>query len=200
MKKLILLLAATLVTGGMYAQGVSAGLKVGVNFANQKFESDGISISPNGRTSFHAGLFMTAMVSETFGIQPELLYNSVGSKIDIGASDDMIMKFDYLSIPVLLRYNPIPMVNFHAGPQFGILINSVSKVGDEEVDWEDAKTLDFGFAIGAGLDLPAGLTASLRYTAGLSNIYDAEDDEDDVTMKNSVFQISVGYKFLGAGD
>src|SRR5687768_2572034 len=63
---------------GSYGQGISGGLKLGANFANQKFSEDGFDFSPSSRTSLHGGFFLTLMVSETFGIQPELLYNSVG--------------------------------------------------------------------------------------------------------------------------
>ena len=199
MKKLIVLSLALTMTGAVaYAQGVSGGLKLGLNFANQKFEGDGGSFSPDGRTSFHVGGFLTAMVTENFGVQPELLYNSVGSTFEI-AGFEAVQKFNYLSVPVLLRYNPVEVVNLHAGPQFGILMSAVQEVDGEEDDIKDGlKTLDLGFAIGAGLDLPMGLTASLRYTLGLSNI--ADDDDDDAEIKNNVFQISVGYKLFGAGD
>jgi hypothetical protein len=198
MKKIYVLLAAITISTAALAQGVSGGIKLGVNFASQKFESDGFSVSPDGLVSFHGGLFLTAMVTENFGIQPELLYNSMGSSFEFG-SEEMKMKFTYLSVPVLLRYNPVSVFNLHAGPQFGILMNAVAELDGEEEDIEDMKTLDFGVAIGAGLDLPMGLTASVRYTAGLANIADTEDG-DDTTMKNNVFQVSLGYKLFGAGD
>jgi hypothetical protein len=197
MKKLIVLLVVTMTGTALYAQGVSGGLKVGVNLANQKFESDGFSITPDSRTSFHVGGFLTAMITESFGVQPEVLYNSVGSKFDISGSD-VVQKFNYLSVPILLRYNPVPVFNLHAGPQFGILLSATQEFDGDSEDIEDVKTLDLGLGFGAGLDLPMGLTASLRYTLGLSNI--ADTDDDDATMKNNVFQVSIGYKFFGAGD
>jgi hypothetical protein len=197
MKKLFVLLVVTMTATSMYGQGVSGGLKFGVNLANQKFESDGFSITPDGRTSFHAGLFLTTMVTENFGIQPELLYNSVGSKFDISGSD-IVQKFNYLSVPIMFRYSPVQVFNLHAGPQFGILLSATQEFDGDSEDIEDVKTLDLGLGFGAGLDLPMGLTASLRYTLGLSNI--ADTDDDDATMKNNVFQISLGYKLFGAGD
>ena len=142
---------------GSYAQGISGGLKLGANFANQKFSTDGIDFSPSSRTSLHGGFFLTVMVSETFGVQPELLYNSVGSRIDFGG-DDLVQQLDYLTVPVLLRYNPVSIFNVHAGPQFGFLLSAKQKMDGDSQDMKDGlKGLDLGLGIGAGVDLPMGL-------------------------------------------
>ena len=106
--------------GTTWAQGLSGGIKVGANFANQKYKSDFGNLSPDARTSLHLGVYATMMFSETFGLQPELLYNSVGSKLDFSdlGGEEVVSKFNYLAIPVMLRYNPVPIFNIHAGPQF----------------------------------------------------------------------------------
>ena len=181
---------------GSYAQGISGGLKLGANFANQKFSEDGFDFTPSSRTSLHGGFFLTLMVSETFGIQPELLYNSVGSKIDIGAGD-IVQQLDYVTVPVLLRYNPVSVFNIHAGPQFGFLMSAKSKYDGDSEDIKDAlKGLDLGVGIGAGVDLPMGLGFSARYVMGLSNVAE-EVDGSDGTTKNNVVQLSASYKLFG---
>lgn len=96
--------------GGALAQGISGGIKLGANFANQKMDFEGFDLSPESRTSLHGGFFLTIMMSETFGIQPEVLYNSVGSKIKF-MGQDAISKLNYLSVPLMLRYNPVPIFN-----------------------------------------------------------------------------------------
>jgi len=195
MKKhvLMLALAITFCSTGLMAQGISGGFKAGLNFANQNFESDGFSINPDGRTSFHAGFFATINMG-TFGIQPELIYNSVGSKFDLGSSGEQITKIDYLTIPVMVRFNFAKIVNIHAGPNFGFLLSAKNEFdGDTEDIKDDLKGMDIGIGAGLGLDLPMGLTAGLRYNIGVSNIL----DDPDGTIKNNVFQLSVGYKFFG---
>lgn len=187
MKKLFLLvLTIVAFSAASYAQGVSFGIKAGVNFANQKYEVDGFSFSPDARTGFHVGGFVTAMFSESLGLQPELIFNSVGAKMD-----DSSLNMSYLSVPVLIRYQPIELLNIHVGPQFGFLMGAESE-GD---DVKDAfKGLDLGAAFGAGIDLPAGIGFTARYVLGLSNIY---DESDEGTIKNNVFQISLSYRFGG---
>jgi hypothetical protein len=180
---------------GAIAQGISGGLKLGANFANQKFSGDGLDVSPDARTSMHAGVFLTLMVSETFGIQPELQYNSVGSKFDLG-SDDLVQKLDYLTVPVMLRYQPVPIFNIHLGPQFGFLMSAKQEFDGNSEDIKDGlKGLDLGAGIGVGVDLPMKLGFSARYVIGLSDI--ADDSDDEGSLKNNTIQLSVTYKLFG---
>lgn len=197
MKKLLFTFAVVIFSAaGLFAQGVSGGLKVGANFANQKFEADGLDISPDMRTSLHLGLFATIMVSETFGVQPELMYNSVGSKFDLG-SEESVTKMDYLVVPIMLRYNPVPVFNIHAGPQFGFLLSAKQEYDGDSQDIKDGlKGLDLGFGVGVGVDLPMGLGFSARYVLGLSNVSDDDADEGG-KVKNNVIQISATYKLFG---
>lgn len=195
-KSLFTLAVIAFCAGGALAQGISGGIKAGANFANQNVDMDGFDFSPKSRTSLHVGFFATIMVSETFGIQPELLYNSVGSKIDI-AGEDAISKINYLSIPVMLRYNPVPVFNIHVGPQFGFLLSAEDEYDGQSVDAkDDYKQLDLGLGLGAGVDLPMGLGLSARYVLGLSNIADT-DGQQGFKLTNSVIQLSVSYKLFG---
>jgi len=182
--------------GGVFAQGISGGIKVGANFANQKYDSDFGDFSPDARTSMHLGLFATIMVSESFGIQPELMYNSVGSKFELGGND-LVQKLNYLTVPVMLRYNPVPVFNIHAGPQFGFLLSAKSEADGNSEDIKDGyKGLDLGIGVGAGVDLPMGLGISARYVMGLSNVAE-EFDGEDAKVTNSAIQLSLTYKIFG---
>ena len=182
--------------GGALAQGISGGIKVGANFANQKMDYEGFDFSPKSRTSLHGGLFLTIMMSETFGVQPELLYNSVGSKIEFMGQEG-VSRLNYVSVPLMLRYNPVPIFNIQVGPQFGFLLSAEDESdGQSEDVKEDYKQLDMGVGIGAGVDLPMGIGLSARYVMGLSNIADIEDAEG-VKVTNSTVQLSVSYKLFG---
>lgn len=172
---------------GALAQGISGGLKAGVNFANQTWSGGGFSTSADSRTGFHAGGYLNIAFTETFGLQPELIYNAVGAKIG-----EAKFNTDYLSIPVMLKYNPAPIFNIHAGPQFGMLLSA--KQEDEDVK-DSLKGMDLGLGLGAGVDLPMGLGLTARYVFGLSNISD--EDMGDISVKNTALQISVTYRLFG---
>ena len=174
--------------GGALAQGISGGLKAGVNFSNQIYSGGGFSASADARTGFHAGGYLNLGFTENFSLQPELIYNSLGSKLG-----DTDFKTDYVSIPVMLKYNPAAIFNIHAGPQFGFLMSA--KSGDEDAK-EGLKGMDLGIGIGIGADLPMGLGVTARYVLGLSNIGD-DEAMGDVTVKNTAVQISLSYKLFG---
>ncbi len=101
------------------------------------------------------------------------------------------LRFSYISVPVLFRYQPIEILNIHAGPQVGFLLSAKAEVDDMGGDVEDTKSLDLGAAVGAGVDLPFGLGFSARYIAGLANVYDIEE----MKVRNNVLQFSVTYRF-----
>src|SRR5690606_29308982 len=140
----------------------------------------------------HVGGFVTAMFSDQFGLQPELLFNSVGDSGENVDGDKVSEAVNYLSIPVLFRYQPIEILNIDAGLQVGFLLSAKA----EDVDTKEAyKGLALGAAVGAGVDLPMGLGFTARYVLGLANAGETESDE--VKLKNNVFQISVSYRFGG---
>ncbi len=186
MKKVYLSIAVAMllcVTSSVFAQGVGLGIKAGVNFANQSITD----ISTDSKTGFHAGGYLVINFSETFGIQPEVLFSSMGSELPDGTSD-----FKYLTVPVLLRWKPIGLLSFEAGPQLGILMNAEfdgDDIGDE------IKNSDFGLAVGGTVHLPLGFNASLRYVWGFANVSEIDDDHE---IKNSMVQLSAGWTLFGA--
>lgn len=196
MKKLLSLIACvTLISYGASAQGVSGGLKLGLNLANQTISSSeigGFTVSPSFRPSIHAGGYLTAMLSEKFGVQPEILYSGQGYKQNGGT-----MAVNYITVPVLVRYNFTELFSIHAGPQIGVLMSAKAKSdgGEDEDVKEYLKSTDIGAAIGVGIDLPMGLNFGARFVKGFSNIID--EGSESMKYKNYNLQFSVGYKLFG---
>jgi hypothetical protein len=189
MKKIILsivLLSAIAFYTTVNAQGVGVGIKGGVNFANQSITD----INTNSKTGFHAGAYVLIAFSEKWGIQPELLYSSQGSELpDI----DELNKFDYLSIPILLRWKPVSVLSIEAGPQFSSLLNAENDSGNSIKD--QFKSSDFGLAAGATIHLPLGLNVGLRYVWGFTDVSDLQNDRE---VKNTVVQVYAGWTIIGA--
>lgn len=170
-----------------YAQGLSGGLKFGLNVANQRMSIGSLSVSTKALTSFHLGGYLNVSVTQKLSVQPELLYSVVGTK-----TDDFDSKFGYLSLPIMVKYNVAPVFNIHAGPQIGMLVTAELD-GDDVKDF--IKNTDFGLGLGAGVDLPMGLNFSARYVVGLSDVYDGERAGTEII--NNVLQISLGYRLFG---
>lgn len=196
MKRIIVttvLLAASLLS---FAQ-VSIGIKGGPNFANIDTEASAGENYDN-RTGFHLGAFVQ-LRGERIGFQPEILFSQQGSTITYSGQPDIKSNFSYMNIPLVVKLYTVAGINLQVGPQFGFLTSA--DVDNEDVK-DELKNTDFSLALGAGWDLPFGLTIDGRYNLGLSDINDSVGQGSGApvgTIKNQVWQISVGYKLFKFG-
>ncbi|MEO1050706.1 MAG: porin family protein [Bacteroidota bacterium] len=193
MKKLMLiaLFSAFIVFESNAQAGFRVGVKGGLNFAD--FNTD---LNTSSRTGYHAGAFATIKIAK-IAIQPELIFSSQGSQLEIGNLD---ATFNYVNIPVMLKFYLIAGLNLQAGPQFGFLTSARQDLdlgnGVREDVSEFYKSSDVSIGLGAGWDLPFGLTVDARYNLGVSEISDSEAVE---AAKNQVFQVSLGYRIINLG-
>lgn len=204
MKKILLLLFLVPVLSANCQWG--GGLKGGLNIAN--FVGDDADGS-DPRIGFHIGGYLNKSISEKIIFQPELLISSVGSKTKESGTDPDLGDYSvdgnaaltYLTLPVMFVFNLNETINLQVGPQLGYLMAAKLKYdiksdfidmsGTEDVK-DQFKPIDFGvnFGIGATFGL---INAALRYNLGLAEI---GDDTDMGNVKNSVIQISLGYKIV----
>jgi hypothetical protein len=192
----IALLFAGVATANAQAQ-VALGLKGGLNLA--KLDVSDVGGSIKNKTGFHGGAFFLVKLAK-FGIQPEILFSQQGSQFKFN-SQDLESNFTYVNIPVLLKTYLVGGLNLQIGPQFGFMASAKGEtLGTDGQVIDAAKSLyknsDVSVALGAGVDLPFGLTVDARYNLGLSKI---EDNQALTETKNQVFQISLGYKILKFG-
>jgi hypothetical protein len=143
---------------------------------------------------YHVGAFAEIDLSKKFGIQPEVLWNQTNTQRASG-SDAVLnnwqqntndIKLNYLTIPILLRYNIGSLITLNAGPQFGILLNK-----DESL-WANGKQAfksgDFSLTGGATVNLKM-LRVYGRYNIGLNDLNDAGTKDK---WKSQQLQLGVG--------
>lgn len=199
--KRILLLSIFCSVGFIYQSQAQAGFRLGVkgglNFANVDRD-----ISTDSRTGFHAGAFATIKLSK-LAIQPELIYSAQGADLDFGGGfGELESRFNYLNIPILLKLYLLAGLNLQLGPQFGFLLSGDQEFVDEFGEITDGDASDFingsdvSLGIGAGWDLPFGLTVDARYNLGLSDVNDVSGGDE---VRNQVFQVSLGYRLITLG-
>jgi hypothetical protein len=188
MKKIIISMAI-FAFGFANAQETKFGVKGGFNLSNLTPSEGAKSL-----LGFNIGGFAEVKLNEKFAIQPELLFSTQGSKFDIEGS--MIKNsLSYLNIPVMFKYYVADKFNVEAGPQIGVLMSAKLKGDGDSLDIKDAyKSIDFGVNCGVGYSFSENISAGLRYNLGLSNILKSIEGET-TNEKNSVIQLSVGYKF-----
>lgn len=203
MKKItvVAFLMALSIAGYSQAQ-LAIGLKGGMNFS--KIDVSGGASNIENATGFNAGAFALVKLTK-IGIQPEIMFSKQGSTFELDGSD-YEANFDYINVPILLKLYLAGGLNLQAGPQFGFLSTSelIETVGGVK-DKQDVKDLfdkksDLSIAIGAGWDLPFGLTIDARYNIGVSDLeLTPESTSQPIGIKNKVIQLSVGYKLIKLG-
>ncbi|GEP52087.1 hypothetical protein FNO01nite_27590 [Flavobacterium noncentrifugens] len=165
-----------------HAQLFRFGLKAGPNFAD--LDGEGL-YNTKTKTGFHFGALLQIKAGSNFFIQPEVLYSTQGSKVKLGDLEDEKINYDYVTVPVVLKYYILSdLLSLEAGPQFAFLVND-----NKKLDLDDPTSFDFGVVGGLGVDITSHIFVQGRYVVGLTDI------SSDADVKNRVIQFSVGYKF-----
>ncbi|SHI96763.1 Outer membrane protein beta-barrel domain-containing protein [Mesonia phycicola] len=210
MKKLLLIAAvAFLGISSVKAQEIEFGVKGGLNVATLGGDaSDDYDL--DSRVGFHVGGFVEIPLSEKITFQPELLYSMQGAQLNLvytdglnSVSSEAKLKLDYINVPFMFKYEVVDNLAVEVGPQIGFLINAKGEVEasvsgesgsySDEIDVKDQySTIDFAANLGVSYEFDMGLFAGARYNFGLIDI---EEESDDYSEINNVFQLSIGYKF-----
>jgi hypothetical protein len=189
----VLSVALALTVFHVRAQGFHLGIKAGANL----FKVDGESFDQEFKFGYNVGAFSEINFTSSWGIQPELLFNQTNyrtgtqfSDVYSGGISDYKGKLNYLSIPVLLSFRPIPLLSLLAGPQFGILLNRDEHLVDNA--GQAFKSGDFSLVGGAQLNL-ASIKVGARYVVGLNNINDLPNQ---TSWKNEGWQLYAGFRIF----
>lgn len=181
---------------------VALGLKGGLNLAKLDIKAGASNV--DNRTGFHGGAFALVKLTK-IGIQPEILFSKQGSTFKFD-NKDYEANFDYINIPILLKLYLAAGLNLQLGPQFAFTSTSeIIETAGSVKTTQDAKKLfdkksDLAVAIGAGWDLPFGVTIDARYNIGLSDVeFKPMNAAQPVNFKNQVIQVSLGYKIFKLG-
>ena len=192
MKKLFLTAAVVLASTASYAQHAVGSFtlqpKVGMNIASLTDITKG-----DPRIGLAAGAEFEYQASDLFSISFGALYSMQGCKAKDDDGEKGTIKFDYINIPILANVYVVKGLAVKLGIQPGFKVNykwaadGVSVDGDKIVD---SKSFDFSIPIGLSYEYN-NFVIDGRYNFGVTKVFDF----DGAKSKNSVFQITLGYKF-----
>ena len=192
MKKLLVMAAMVLSSVGAFAQynagDVTIQPKVGLSIADYT-DAD----NSKTRAGVVAGAELEYHVSPMFGLSAGLLYSMQGCKHDEDKAT-VTLKNDYINIPVLANVYVAPGLALKAGLQPGFKVSSKAKakVGgtsvSTDIDDDVFKSFDLSVPVGISYEY-MNICLDARYNIGVTKVMDGADS------KNSVFQITLGYKF-----
>ena len=184
MKKLFLMavmMAATITASAQQPTGSwSITPKVGINLANLAGDVSNNSIKVGLTAGAEAMYQITPLIAVSGGV----MYSVQGCN----GSGDTKLSFDFLNIPLLANFFVAPNFALKVGLQPGIVLSAKEKHDKAEYDWKDnMQTLDFSVPIGASYKI-SDFVIDARYNLGIAKV-----NKGNSSIRNSVFQITVGY-------
>jgi hypothetical protein len=182
MKKFLMIAAFMVAALGANAQNevgvITLQPKVGMNIS--KITGDGAKYS----VGLVAGVEAEYGIAENFGLAFGALYSMQGYKAEGADKKDCM---DYINIPILAQFYPTKGLALKAGVQPGFLV----RASYDGHSFSDAcKKFDFSIPVGLSYEFDS-FVLDARYNIGLTKSF---KDASEKT-KNSVFQITFGYKF-----
>lgn len=164
--------------------------KVGLNIASLT-KADGA----DPRFGVAAGVEAEYQATDIFSLSAGVLYSMQGNKFDytaVGKTITATNKVDYINIPILANVYVVKGLAVKLGVQPGFKVNDqlkVSGLGESQTaDVDKAESFDFSIPVGLSYEF-SNVVLDARYNFGCTKVFDGSDS------RNSVFQITLGYKF-----
>lgn len=164
------------------------GVKGGVNIANLS------GFNGRSRISGHGGLFLHHTINRNWCFQPELLFSGEGQRY-FSNGDEHTLALNYLQVPLMIQYYPVPNIYLEAGPQVGLLVSAADKInGLDEAHTnakEDFSTAQIALSLGAGIKVSEQIILYGRYNFGLTDV----SIFDNIIDHSQVGQLGVAIRF-----
>lgn len=162
---------------------------------------------------YNAGMAFEQQFTRNFALASELIYTRQGSRFSSTngyVSDKYISAFDYVTLPVLLRFRPKGERGFvEAGGQIGYLLSANSyHTSDKDrtfSSFQHTNKLDAGLTGGVGYRLGPHVVVDFRYYYGMKPLrenYTAPDPQTGIPtyyrvekLYNRVWSANLSYYF-----
>ena len=189
MKKIMLVAALMLSSVATFAQHAVGSFnlqpKVGVSIANvTEFKGT------DPRVGIVAGLEGEYQATDIVSVSAGVLYSMQGAKGNWGDLIDATNRLDYINVPIMANVYVVKGLAVKLGVQPGFNVsNKISANNRATVDnLVKAQSVDVAIPVGVSYEYN-NFQLDARYNWGLTKVYEGSK------TKNSVFQITLGYKF-----
>ena len=141
------------------------------------------------KVGFTAGAELEYQVSDIFSLSGGVMYAQEGVKFDTGVDFKIgNKKFEVKDAKTNLAYINVPvMANVYVVPGLAVKLG-VQPAFAVDKDGTDAKGFDLAIPVGLSYEF-SNVVIDGRYNWGVTKVFDKPD------AKNSVFQVTLGYKF-----
>ncbi|MDZ7634892.1 MAG: porin family protein [Bacteroidales bacterium] len=221
----ILFLLAILSLGSLNAQtGLRFGLKAGYSMALQYGippADDTYTVDTDSRNGFAGGVLLYIPITESVGLQQELLYAQKGSRqdvtINLPVSINTVSVYDlnYFEMPMIVKYRFFKIQDFAVYGSTGIALSLLLNgeyditttinmggppiVVPESGDMKGLDTFDYSFVYGLGTDfklLKQDFFFDVRMTVGWNTLeMPNATGADPVPLRNQDYVFALGMYF-----
>lgn len=183
----------TLTTAHLHAQqSIQIGVKAGANY----MKIGGRSFDGKFYPGLDGGLYAEINFSDHWAIQPELYYNQVVAKtadnfntIYRGTSFQQVF-LNYVTLPVLATFKPVPELSIQIGPQYSYLVNQTENLLPLQPNKDAFKKNDLSLVFGGQLNV-GKVKLGIRYAVGMLGINGINTSDD---WKKYGLQFYLGYQ------
>lgn len=176
MRKLFFTLTALFISVSSFAQfGIVGGFTASSTKLKEAFEI----AKDNKLNNFHAGIAYKIPLGAGFALQPELIYNVKGTIKNIKDIADIDYKTGFIELPLQIQWGidlKVIRPYVFAEPFIGYALTvngtvqqTTASAGKIEIN--DNK-FEYGFGLGAGIELFKHLQVSARYYWNLGKLYE----------------------------
>ena len=190
MKKILVVAALMLSSVSTFAQHAVGSFnlqpKVGVSIANLT-EPKG----SDSRVGVVAGVEGEYQASDIFSVSAGVLYSMQGTKANFANLGDATNRLDYINVPIMANVYVVKGLAVKLGVQPGFNVSNKLKADNLkaiENYVKEAQSVDVSIPVGLSYEYN-NFQLDARYNWGVSKAFKWSD------AKNSVFQITLGYKF-----
>ena len=208
---LLFIVACSVTDVSAQTTGPEFGLKLGPSFSNLSLDVEDPTATRGTRWGIGGGGFVMLPLNPRFALQFEGLFTPKGTEFTGASGTEFAglegqLALDYLEFPVLMRINGPRggQRGFHAfvGPSLGYNLSARNEfttqgelfdsgVSDDVRD--QVSYFEMGLVIGAGVEIGRYFIADARYSWGLTNVNDQDDDE--TVLKTRALTILAGIRF-----
>jgi len=204
--------------------GIRLGLKTGYSMGTQygiKPADDIYTVDSDIRNGFTGGFLLYFPITESVGIQQELLYAMKGSRQNVTISQPFSINtvseynLNYFEMPMIVKYEFIKIKNLGIYGSTGIALSLLMKgeysitstinaggppiIAQESGDTKGLDIFDYSFVYGAGTDfklLNKDFFFDIRMTVGWNTLaMPNATGADPVPLRNQAYVFSVGTYF-----
>ena len=200
MKKLVIAIAAAFIAVSASAQ---VGVIAGITSSQSNYKEAWANI--NEVTQYHVAATLKLPLPLGLAVQPSIIYNMKGASIETAKTEGVETavgtvdtKTGFLEVPVQVQWGigiaGVVRPYVFAEPFVGLALNGEEKTTlaglvdtENKQEWDNVKDrLEYGFGVGAGIEILRHLQVSVRYYWNLGGLYGQDENgESKATLSTN---------------